>query len=112
MKGTQLGEFEEIVLLAVCKLYPDAYGVSVKNEINETAKRSINLSTAHGALNRLEEKGLVSSAFGEATAERGGKRKKMFTITSIGLKKLTEAKELREGLWSQIPEVVFDIHRS
>ncbi|MEQ8712628.1 MAG: PadR family transcriptional regulator [Cyclobacteriaceae bacterium] len=112
MKGTQLGEFEELVLLAVCTTYPDAYGVSIKNEINETAGRKINLSTAHGALNRLEDKALVTSRFGEATSMRGGKPKKLFTITTLGLKKLQQAKELRETFWSQIPQVVFELHKS
>ncbi len=110
MKGTQLGEFEELVLLAVCTTYTEAYGVSVKNQVNLTANRKINLSTAHGALNRLEEKGLVKSAFGEATSVRGGKRKKMFTITALGLKKVQEAKELREKFWAEIPEAIFQLH--
>ena len=112
MKGTHLGEFEELVLLAVCATYPDAYGVSVKNEINATAHRKINLSTAHGALNRLADKGFVESHFGDATSVRGGKRKKMFVITAMGLKKLQEAKDLREKFWSQIPDGVFQLHNS
>jgi len=95
MKGTHLGEFEELVLLAVCTTYPDTYASSVKDEINQTAKRSINLSTAHGALTRLEDKGLVKNRMGEATSVRGGKRKRIFEITPLGLQKLEEAKMLR-----------------
>ncbi|MEP0986333.1 PadR family transcriptional regulator [Ekhidna sp.] len=106
MKGTHLGEFEELVLLAVCTTHPDTYGNTVKDEINQTAKRNINLSTAHGALTRLEDKGLVKSYMGEATAVRGGKRKRIFEITALGLKKLEEAKNLRAKFWDKIPEKV------
>ncbi|MEQ6167935.1 PadR family transcriptional regulator [Ekhidna sp. MALMAid0563] len=106
MKGTHLGEFEELVLLAVCTTHPDSYGNTVKDEINHIANRNINLSTAHGALARLEDKGFLSSKMGEATSVRGGKRKRIFEITAQGLKKLEEAKELRTSFWERIPEKV------
>ena len=106
MKGTHLGEFEELVLLAVCTTHPDTYGNTVKEVINNIANRNINLSTAHGALARLEDKGFVKSQMGEASAVRGGKRKRIFEITALGLKKLEEAKELRSRFWEKIPEKI------
>ena len=112
MKGTQLGEFEELVLLSILTTHPDAYGVSVKEEINSIANRKINLSTAHGALKRLEVKGLVKSHMGEASAVRGGKRKRIFELTALGMTKLNEAKELRERFWEKIPQEVIQLHQS
>ena len=112
MKGTQLGEFEELVLLSILTTHPDAYGVSVKEEINKIANRKINLSTAHGALKRLENKGFVKSYMGEASSVRGGKRKRIFEITSLGMAKLNEARELRDRFWKKIPMEVIRLYRS
>jgi len=109
MKGKYLGEFEELVLLTVAVLQKDgAYGNSVLEEIEAKAKRSVALSAVHSALHRLEKKGFLQSFKGEATATRGGKRKRLFKITAYGVKALEEIKALREGLWSAIPDVVLD----
>lgn len=99
MKGTYLGEFEEIVLLTVGILHEEAYGNSVKEEIEERTKRKVNLSAIHSALYRLEGKGFLESKMGETTQQRGGKRKKIFKVTNYGQRALTSSKELREGLW-------------
>ncbi|OEK03527.1 PadR family transcriptional regulator [Roseivirga sp. 4D4] len=112
MKGTNLGEFQELVLLTIGTLYPEAYGVGIKDEIREKTGRKVTLSTVHAALNRLEKKGLVQSSFGEATKIRGGKRKKYFTITAYGIKALEETREQREQLWNAIPKQVFQINWS
>ncbi len=112
MKGTNLGEFQELVLLTIGTLYPEAYGVGIKDEIREKTGRKVTLSTVHAALNRLEKKGLVQSSFGEATKIRGGKRKKYFTITSYGIKALEETRAQREQLWNAIPKQVFQINWS
>jgi DNA-binding PadR family transcriptional regulator len=99
MKGTYLGEFEEVVLLTVGILQEEAYGNAVKEEIIERTNRNINLSAIHSALYRLEGKGFLESTMGEATQQRGGKRKKIFRVTSYGQRALISSKELREGLW-------------
>ena len=99
MKGTYLGEFEEVVLLTVGVLGQDAYGNSVKHEVEERTKRTLNLSAIHSALYRLERKGFLESELGEATKQRGGKRKKYFKVTSYGQRSLSETRDLREGLW-------------
>lgn len=109
MKGTNLGEFQELVLLTIGILYPEAYGVSIKEEILSQTGREVTLSTVHAALVRLEEKGFVKSEFGEATSMRGGKRKKYFTITATGVRMLTESKEQRESLWNSLPDIVFKL---
>lgn len=110
MKGTNLGEFQELVLLTIGTLYPEAYGVGIKDEIKNTTHRSVTLSTVHAALNRLEKKGLIESKFGEATNIRGGKRKKYFTITAYGLKTLQDTRAQRDQLWNAIPEQVFQVN--
>ncbi|MEO1053258.1 MAG: PadR family transcriptional regulator [Bacteroidota bacterium] len=105
MKGSNLGEFEELVMLSIAVLFPKAYGVAIKEEINTRAGRRVTLSAVHAALHRLQEKGYLKSAFGEATQQRGGKRKKYFTIKASGAKALEEVRELREQLWSDIDKV-------
>lgn len=109
MKGTNLGEFQELILLTIGALHPEAYGVAIKEEVHNQTGRKVTLSTVHAALNRLEEKGYVKSEFGEATSMRGGKRKRFFTITAYGVKALAEAKEQRETLWNSMPDVVFKL---
>ena len=106
MKGTYLGEFEEIVLLTVGVLTGTAYGLSVKYEVENRSERKVNLSAIHSALYRLERKGFLRSELGEATQRRGGKRKKYFHVTSIGMKSLHEIKDLRSNLWESLPKAI------
>lgn len=103
MKGTYLGEFEELVLLAVAALIGDAYGVTIGSMIEEQAGRSVTISTVHNVLYRLEKKGFVKSELGGATAERGGRNKRLFTITETGQAVVAESKEIRNRMWSNIP---------
>lgn len=106
MKGTNLGEFEELVLLTIAALINDAYSVAVCDELEKHSGRSVKLGVVHAVLNRLEEKGLVKSKLGEATSARGGKRKRYYAVTNGGKAALIKAKELRDHLWSRIPELV------
>jgi DNA-binding PadR family transcriptional regulator len=103
MKGTNLGEFEELVLLTVAALVNDAYSVAICDELEKHTGRTAKLGVVHAVLNRLEEKGLVQSRLGEATSTRGGKRKRFYTVTHAGKAALTKAREVREGLWRIIP---------
>jgi PadR family transcriptional regulator PadR len=107
MKGTYLGEFEEIVLLAVGIQYDEAYGVSIRQEVENQTQRSINIGAVHTALHRLEAKGHLASRFGEAEEIRGGKRKRLFTLTPGGIKALQAAQAIRKQMWSQLPKVIF-----
>src|SRR5687767_8476688 len=106
MKGTNLGEFEELVLLTIAALVSEAYSVAVCDELEKHTGRSPKLGVVHAVLNRLEEKGLAKSKLGEATNVRGGKRKRYYTITSGGKAALVKSREIREELWSIIPDMV------
>ena len=109
MKGNHLGEFEELVLLVAGLLYDEAYGISVMEEIAKQTGRSVNISSVHVALVRLEKKGFVRSRMESesATATRGGRRKRIFTITSQGKAALDESRAMRNALWDQIPNISF-----
>lgn len=106
MKGTNLGEFEELVLLTIAALVNEAYSVGICDALEKHTGRSVRLGVVHAVLNRLEEKGLVKSKLGEATNVRGGKRKRYYSITSAGKASLVKAKEIRDQLWSIIPEMI------
>ncbi|GAB3809197.1 hypothetical protein GCM10028819_49980 [Spirosoma humi] len=103
MKRAFLGEFEEIVLLTVAVLDESAYGVTITQEIEQKTGRSVGFSTVHTTLQRLAEKGFLTSMMGGATAERGGRRKRFFTVTASGRRALQEVKQIREELWSALP---------
>ncbi len=108
MKGTNLGEFEELLLLFIAGLSPEAYGLKIREEIKEKTGRAVAMGAIHAALNRLEEKGFLESKLAESTHERGGRRKRLFSLTSAGKEALTYTRELRNELWSNINEVSWD----
>ncbi|PWL27501.1 helix-turn-helix transcriptional regulator [uncultured Roseivirga sp.] len=103
MKGTNLGEFEEIVLLTIAALMEEAYSVAICDEIEKVTGRKVKLSVVHAVLNRLSDKGYVQSELGAPTKERGGRRKRFFYVTHAGKVALTKSKEQRDHLWSLIP---------
>jgi PadR family transcriptional regulator PadR len=109
MKKTKLGEFEELVLLTVAALQQDAYGVEIKRELEARLKHSLSVGSIQSALKRMEEKGFLTSQFGEATAVRGGKRKRIYATTSHARNVLEEMKAIRAGLWSSIPRVAYEL---
>lgn len=112
MKEFQLGEFEEVVLLTVAILHGDAYGVALKQEIEERLDRKVSVSALQTALRRMEKKGYLKSEFGEATAMRGGKRKRYFQVTRTGKAALDYSKETRNKLWSAVPNISFEYVRA
>jgi PadR family transcriptional regulator, regulatory protein PadR len=83
MKKYQLGEFEEVVMLTVGILYNDAYGVSIKKEIEQRLSRKVSVGALQSALKRLEDKGYLKSHEGETTQERAGRPKRYFVITAL-----------------------------
>ncbi|MFM7850419.1 MAG: PadR family transcriptional regulator [Flammeovirgaceae bacterium] len=105
MKGTNLGEFEELVLLTIASMVNDAYSVAICDDLEKRTKRSVKLGVVHAVMNRLEEKGLAKSKLGEATSARGGKRKRYYTVTNAGKASLFKAKELRDQYWQLIPNL-------
>ena len=104
-KGAYLGEFEELILIATATLVDEAYGVSIMNFIESEAGRTVNISAVHEVLKRLENKGLLKSRMGGATAERGGRRKRYFKLTAAGTKMLTVNIKTRMNLYLRIPNV-------
>lgn len=104
MKKTKLGEFEELVLLTVAALQQDAYGVEIKRELESRLNEKLSVGSIQSALKRMEDKGFLTSQFGEATQKRGGKRKRIYTATPYAHRILKELKEIRAGLWSTIPQ--------
>jgi PadR family transcriptional regulator PadR len=108
MKGTNLGEFEELVLLAVGLLYADAYGLAIVEELKDQTKRKVTLSAVHKVLIRLEKKGYLKSHLGGATKERGGRNKKLYELTYLGKGAVNQTRELRNSMWKSIPEVVWN----
>lgn len=103
MKGTNLGEFEELVLLTIASLASEAYSVAICDELEKYAGRTAKLGVVHAVLNRLEEKGLAKSRMGEASNTRGGKRKRFYEVSHAGKVALTRSKEVRENIWRNIP---------
>ncbi|RAW00379.1 PadR family transcriptional regulator [Pseudochryseolinea flava] len=107
MSRHQLGEFEEIVMLTVGILYKEAYGVAIIDEMEKRLQRNVSIGALQTVLRRLEDKGYLSSEFGEATNVRGGKRKRYFSLTSLGSRVLRETQEQRLELYKAIPRVAF-----
>jgi PadR family transcriptional regulator, regulatory protein PadR len=105
MAKEYLGEFEELVLTLVAALQEDAYGAAIADEIEQKLKREVNLSAVHVTLYRLEDKGYIKSKVGGATQERGGRRKRIFSITSAGLAMLKAMQESRVSLWNMVPQL-------
>jgi PadR family transcriptional regulator, regulatory protein PadR len=108
MSKEYLGEFEELILTMVGILHDDAYGNAIVQEIKERVNRDVNLSAVHVTLYRLEDKGLVKSKMGGSTNARGGRRKRIFSITNAGLAMLRSMKEARMDLWKLIPQWKFE----
>ena len=104
-RGTYLGEFELMALLALIRLGEDAYGVPICHEIEMRSGREAALGSVYAALERLEGKGLVTSRLGESTAVRGGRAKRYFRITSQGLREVRQTQQALVNLWSGLPEL-------
>ncbi len=98
-KRDYLGEFEQVVLLALMRLGEEAYGVTIRREIEERTGRAVSLGGIYPTLNRLEDKGLVSSFMGEPSASRGGRAKRHFMLEATGLEALHRSREMLASLW-------------
>ena len=108
MKQYPLGEFEEIVLLMVGVLYDEAYGVAIKDAIEQKLRRTVSVGALQSALRRMEQKGYLNSRLGEVTKVRGGKRKRYFRLTAHGKEALEYTRNTRNSLWSEIPDIALD----
>src|SRR5215813_8721230 len=100
-----LSNFELIVMLAIIRIGDDSYGVSISNEIEERTGSDVLLGSVYDALARLEQKGLISSAIGEATPERGGRAKRHFRATPTGIRVVRDTQQSLIKLWRGLPQL-------
>ena len=99
MSRTFIGELDELVLLSAGVLYPDAYAYNIRLEIKEQVGKSLSLASVHTVLYRLEKDGLLKSELGGQSEKRGGRSKRLFSLTQAGLKRVQEIQEVREAMW-------------
>ena len=101
---TYLNSFELMVLLAIIRLDDTAYGVTISHELENSTGRDVVLGSVYNALDRLEDKGLVSSRLGDPTPERGGRAKRFFRVTPKGVREANTTREALTALWKPVPE--------
>jgi len=104
-KRDQLGNFELMVVLVLIRLRENAYGVPISDELEKRTGREVAIGSVYAALERLEDKGFVTSELGEPTSERGGRAKKYFRVTARGLKEVRETQRSLVNLWQGLPEL-------
>ena len=100
-----LTDFELMLLLAILRVGDDAYGVQIAREIESTGGRRVLLGAAYAALDRLERNGLVSSAMGAPTSERGGRAKRFFRVTARGVRAVRATQQALVALWRDVPQL-------
>lgn len=105
MSKDHIGELEELILLLILMLGEDAYGLAIRQALKTEAVRNVTIGAVHGTVNRLEKKGLIESKLGGATDIRGGRRKRIFTVTASGKQALQKSKDIKTHLWSKVPEL-------
>ncbi|MFY0686274.1 MAG: PadR family transcriptional regulator [Cyclobacteriaceae bacterium] len=104
MKRINLGELEEMVLLVVANLGANAYGLSIQEYLLSNCDRKVSISTVHSTIHRLEDKGLLESRYGhDRSAERGGRPKLLFQVTTPGMKAIATVRDQRNALWTTMP---------
>ena len=108
MGKTYIGELEELVLLLIVMLQDEAYGLAIRKALKQHADRTVTIGAVHGTVNRLEKKGFIESYLGGATELRGGRRKRLFTITASGKRVLQKSRDVKVALWQQIPELALN----
>lgn len=101
-KGDFLGEFEQVVLLAVARLRGDGYGVSIRREIERRTGRDVTVGSVYATLARLEEKGMLASEEGDPTPRRGGRARRHFRILPVGVEALETARGMMDRMWDGV----------
>ncbi|MCP4723975.1 MAG: PadR family transcriptional regulator [bacterium] len=106
----ELTRLEEILLMAILRLKENAYGVTVKKEIEERAGKKLTIGALYFALDQLFKKGYVAKSTGDPTPERGGRSKTFYQLTPNGIKGLECARELHANLWDGVSEIAMGKH--
>lgn len=101
-KGEFLGEFEQMVLLAILRLGEDAYGMTVRRELEETAGRNVTFGTVYGTLERLEAKGFVTSRHADPEPVRGGRARRYFKVEPLGERAMVRGRDMMDRLWDGV----------
>ena len=105
-KTDSLGQFEQLVLTAILGLRDDAYGVTIHNRVEELSRpKSVSLGAIYVTLDRLEDKGMVSSWLSEPVAERGGRAKRCYRLEALGERALQESAVTAKRVWDSISEI-------
>jgi PadR family transcriptional regulator PadR len=104
-KGEYLGHFDLMLLLAILRLREDSYGVTIARELEEQTGREVVVASVYATLERLQERGLVTSSLGESTPERGGRAKRYFRITAAGIREVRDSRQSLMNLWKGLPEL-------
>ena len=105
MKETRLGEFEEVLLLLVGILAEEAYALNVSMKFEIQTGRSVSIGSVHSTLDRLSTKGFLTSKMSDPTNKRGGRRKRIYSISASGQRALEASKDLKVSLWNQFPDM-------
>ena len=100
-----LTDFEIMILLAILRIGDEAYGVPIAREIETTTGRVVQLPAIYAALERLQGQQLVESRLGEATAQRGGRAKKYFSLTPAGIGSVRDTRRALTALWARLPQL-------
>ncbi|MDX2248403.1 MAG: PadR family transcriptional regulator [Bacteroidia bacterium] len=108
MKETRLGDFEETILLLVGILGEEAYAFKIAEEFESQTERPVSIGAVHSTLSRLGDKGFLKSEMSSSTAERGGRRKRIYTITASGQSALAASRDFKLSLWKQYPDFAAD----
>jgi PadR family transcriptional regulator PadR len=95
-----LSQREEQILLAIGYLRDDAYLVALRKHLSKIVGKELSIGAVHIPLRRIEKQGLIAASFGESTAVRGGRRKKIYRLTAAGLTALKESKKISDRLWA------------
>jgi DNA-binding PadR family transcriptional regulator len=109
MKETRLGDFEEVILLLVGILGEEAYAFKIAEEFESQTGRAVSIGSVHSTMDRLSTKGFLTSEMGQPSVGRGGRRKRIYTITASGQLALRNSKEFKMNLWDQYPALSFNL---
>ncbi|MEL6562246.1 MAG: helix-turn-helix transcriptional regulator [Bacteroidota bacterium] len=110
MKGNNIGELEELILITILILKEEAHLLRIQEELKNEAGRSLVMGALHNTLSRLEKKEYLNSFLGEPTKQRGGRRKRLYELTAQGKNKVVELHQIRMNMWNKVSYPGFNIN--